>query len=100
MVTKPRILAREVKNGSDNLPADMHPVLRRVYLARHVSDVIQTENTLKHLTPFDQLKGIAQAVTMLAEAIEQQQRILIVGDYDADGATSCALAVRALRAMG
>ena len=100
MVTKPRILERHISNGSDNLPADMHPVLRRVYLARQVSDVIQTENTLKHLLPFDQLKGIEQAVTMLAEAIDQQQRILIVGDYDADGATSCALAVRALRAMG
>ena len=100
MVTRPRILTREIKAGVDSLPVDMHPVLRRIYLARSVRDLIQTENTLKHLLPFDQLQGVAQAVAILVDALQKQQRILIVGDYDADGATSCALAVRVLRAFG
>ena len=100
MQTKPNIVAREVDNTQDNLPADMHPVLKRIYLGRNVSDSLQTENTLKHLLPYEQLKNIDEAVLILAEHLKRQKRILIVGDYDADGATSCTLAMRALRAMG
>lgn len=98
MQPKPAIIARELPELPDDLPADMHPVLRRIYLGRHVSHSQQTENTLKHLLPYQNLKGIDQAVMLLAGHL--QKRILIVGDYDADGATSCALAMRALRAMG
>lgn len=100
MVTKPKILPRDFNTDLDQLPPDLHPVLRRIYLARHVHEATQTENILKHLLPFDQLQGIEQAVAILAEHIQQQKHILIVGDYDADGATSCALAIRVLRAFG
>ena len=99
MAIRPRIITREI-SVKDNLAADMHPVLKRVYLARNVSDPVETDNTLQQLIPFDKLKGIKEAVAILAGAIQEQKRILIVGDYDADGATSCALAVRVIRALG
>jgi single-stranded-DNA-specific exonuclease len=99
MVTKPKIVTRDVCI-EDRLPMDMHPVLKKIYLARSVSELRQTENTLQHLLPFEDLRGVDQAAQILAEHIKSGKKILIVGDYDADGATSCALAIRALRAMG
>ena len=100
MLTKPKILQRQILEDKDGLPPQMHPILKRIYLGRGVSDVRQTENTLKYLLPFVDLKDIDNAVSILAEAIVGNKRILIVGDYDCDGATSCALAVRVLRAFG
>lgn len=99
MVTDTRIVQRELAENVDLADA-IHPVLRRIYLARNVRNQAQTDNQLKHMLSFSGLKNIEQAVALLILAFEQQQRILIVGDYDADGATSCALAVRALRALG
>ncbi|HEC19906.1 MAG TPA: single-stranded-DNA-specific exonuclease RecJ [Gammaproteobacteria bacterium] len=78
----------------------LHPVLARVYVQRGVESPAQLERGLAHLLPVDALKGIDTAAALLAEAIAQQQRILIVGDFDCDGATSSALAVRALRMLG
>ncbi len=77
----------------------MSDVLRRVYAARGVSSAAQLEYALKNLLP-PRLKGLDCASDLLCEAVQQSQRILIVGDFDADGATSTALAVRCLRAMG
>lgn len=94
-----RIVQRELAEGV-TLDESMHPVLRRIYLARNVRNQAQTENQLKQLLSFNELRNIEQAVALLTQALQQQQRILIIGDYDADGATSCALAVRALRALG
>lgn len=99
MAIETRIIRREVP-PEVALPEDMHPVLRRIYLARDIHDVAQTENSLGRLLPFTALKNIETAVAILAEALAQQLRILVIGDYDADGATSCALAVRAMRAFG
>ncbi len=82
------------------LPATLHPVLRRIYAARQVTDARQLELKLEHLHPPAALKGMGRAVALLSEALRDQQRILIVADFDADGATSCALAVRALRLLG
>lgn len=79
---------------------EIHPVLQRVFLARGVSSSEELDYSLKHLLPFSQLKNISQAAEILAAAIQHDKRILIVGDFDADGATSCALALRALSAMG
>ena len=100
MRIKPEIVTRQIKCTGNTLPNDMHAVLQRIYLARDVSDLKQTENKLNHLLVFDDLKDIKKASVMLADYISQKKRILIIGDYDADGATSCALAMRALRAMG
>lgn len=100
MAIKPTITRREITGNECALPTDMHPILKRIYLARNIESAQQTENTLNHLLSFEKLKGINEAVKLLAEHIQQAKRILIVGDYDADGATSCALARRALRVMG
>ncbi|MFX5169092.1 single-stranded-DNA-specific exonuclease RecJ, partial [Acinetobacter baumannii] len=56
--------------------------------------------SLKALLPPDALTGTAEAAQMLADAIEADARLLIVADYDCDGATACAIGIRALRAMG
>ncbi|HSD95718.1 MAG TPA: DHH family phosphoesterase, partial [Sulfuricaulis sp.] len=95
-----KIISRRPPGESGNLPADLHPVLRRIYLSRQVTSAQELEQSLDQLIPPAQLKGIDQATALLADALQRQRRILIVADFDADGATSCALALRALRAMG
>jgi single-stranded-DNA-specific exonuclease len=83
-----------------DLPSDVHPVLRRVYLNRKIRDCRELENKLSHLHDLNLLSGMQTAVAMLADAIANDLKIMVVGDFDADGATSVALAVRAMRAMG
>jgi single-stranded-DNA-specific exonuclease len=101
VLTGDRIITRRtLPDAADNLPADLHPVLRRIYLARHVTSVSELDRSLERLIPPTQLKGISEATALLADALQRQRRILIVSDFDADGATSCALAVRALKLMG
>jgi len=80
--------------------AGLHPVLESIYVRRGIQSVQQLERGLAHLLPLDQLKGVESAAELLAGAVMSQQRILIVGDFDCDGATSSALAVRALRMLG
>lgn len=81
-------------------PSHIHPVLQRVYGARQVRDSTELECTLERLPPPQLLHGMEAAVHLLADALREQRRILVVADFDADGATSCAVALRALRAMG
>lgn len=98
MATAPRIARRPV-GDLDSLPSSLHPVLRRIYAARRLcADELSLD--LKRLLPPDGLKGLAQAASLVANAIQVGQRIVIAGDYDADGATGCALAVLGLRALG
>ncbi|MCX7119637.1 MAG: single-stranded-DNA-specific exonuclease RecJ [Legionellales bacterium] len=78
----------------------LHPVLQRIYSARGITDVAELNRDLQSLLPFDTLLDMDKACERLALALEQQQRILVIGDFDADGATSTALAVTALRALG
>jgi len=78
----------------------VHPVLARIYASRGIEDQAQLGRNLKELLPDSQMKGIDAAVERLVVALEQQQRILIVGDFDCDGATSTAVAIEALRMMG
>lgn len=82
------------------LPERLHPLLRRLYAARQVNEARQLQQGLEHLHPTHALGGLETAVQILSEALSMRHRILIVADFDADGATSCALAVRALRAFG
>ena len=93
-----QFLRREPAVGQ--LPPDLHPVLARLYAARHVFHGEELDQSLERLLPPDGLKGMAQAAALLADALCKGRRLLIVADFDADGATSCALAMRALRAMG
>lgn len=84
----------------EKLPTSLHPVLRRVFANRGVTDAGELEMDLAHLHPFDTLCGIEPAVALLKEALAGDWPILVVGDYDVDGATSTALALRALKVFG
>ena len=77
-----------------------HPLLNRLYQSRGVQSTKELERTLQHLHHPQQLSGIDQATDLLVEAYEQQANIIIVGDFDADGATSTALTLLALRQLG
>ncbi|MBI6900200.1 single-stranded-DNA-specific exonuclease RecJ [Pseudomonas putida] len=79
-----------------NLP----PLLTRLYAARGVQSEAELDKSLARLLPFQQLKGIDAAVDLLVEALDQRQRILIVGDFDADGATASTVGVLGLRLLG
>ena len=95
-----KIIQRRPLTATGDLPSDMDPVLHRIYRARQVTSAQELEQSVERLIPPACLKGTAQAARLLADAIERRLRLLIVADFDADGATSCALAVRALRALG
>ena len=96
-----RIIVRfPAAQKSENLPVDLHPVLQRVYANRALISPHELERGLKGIPPVSSLGGVTQAADLLQQALARQARILVVADFDADGATSCALAVRALRAMG
>ena len=82
------------------LSGGLHPVLARLYAARSVQHADELDLSLERLLPPSALKNMDAAVALLVESLRAGQRILIVADFDADGATSCALAVRALRSMG
>lgn len=75
-------------------------LLERVFAMRGINHHDELQIDLKNLHPISMLKDIETATKILIDAIRRQEKILIVGDFDADGATSTALAVRALRAMG
>jgi single-stranded-DNA-specific exonuclease len=81
-------------------PASLHPVLARVYAARGLCAGEAEEPRLAQLENPRQLGGIVEACAILAEAIAADRSIVIVGDFDADGATGTAVAVRALRMLG
>lgn len=93
------ITRRIYSEDSANL-ASLHPLLRRIYAARNIESPQELSRELQELLPFHDLLGIEAAVKRLFLAIKTQEQILILGDFDADGATSTALAVAALRAMG
>lgn len=82
------------------LPASLHPVLRRVYASRGVGGAGDLDLRLAALLPVSSLDGVDAAVDLLLDHLERGSRIVIVGDYDADGATSTALMVRQLRRLG
>ncbi len=77
-----------------------HPVLSRIYSAREVKSDEELDYSLAKLLPYQDLLGMPEATSLLADAVMQNKRIVIVGDFDADGATSSALMVRALRLLG
>ena len=90
---------REVDDAAvlaDSLP----PLLRRLYASRGVKSDRDLERSVKGMLPWQQLTGIDEAVTHLYNAMREGLRIIVVGDFDADGATSTALSVLALRSLG
>lgn len=95
-----RLVKRRASNSALNLPESMHPLLKRVYSQRNINDVEELELSFEKLIPPEQFKGINEAVQLLIDALKLQQRVLIVADFDADGATSCVVALKALRQFG
>ncbi len=85
----------------DGLPTtSFHPVLRRVLQNRGVNHPQEVDHSLQRLLPYADLKNIDAAVNVLVHALENKFRIVIIGDFDADGATSTVVAVRCLRLLG
>lgn len=80
--------------------AGAHPLLAQLFAARGVRDAAELELSLGQLLPPARLKGAEAAAVALADAIARGERLLVVADYDCDGATACAVALRGLRAMG
>ncbi|BCX82585.1 single-stranded-DNA-specific exonuclease [Methylomarinovum caldicuralii] len=97
---KRRLRLRPLPDEPHDLPSHLHPVLKRIYLARGIRRAEELAYTLKRLPPPGTLSGIETLTARLAAAIERDEAILVVADYDADGATACALAVSGLRALG
>jgi len=97
-----RILTRKVPQAArERLEyAGVHPLLARLYAARGIARAEELDTGLAALLDPAQLKGAAEAATLLADAIAAKRRLLIVADYDCDGATACAVGVRALAAFG
>ncbi len=95
-----QIIRRQYQSDPQGLPESLHPVLRRVYANRGVENAEGLELGLKKLERPTQLPDLEVAVSLLVNTLTNDGNILIIGDFDADGATSSALAVRALRAMG
>lgn len=87
-------ISEELKNSP------LHPLLKKIYANRGVTQLKQIEYTLKDLIDYALLKDIDVASNIVADAIMQQKNILVVGDFDADGATSCAVMLRSLKAFG
>ncbi|MFA4914132.1 MAG: single-stranded-DNA-specific exonuclease RecJ [Burkholderiaceae bacterium] len=101
MVT-PRLISRRAEPASTTALADagIHPLLARLWAARGVTHPDQTKLAWASLIPPASLTHIDLAASILADALQNRLRILIIADYDCDGATACAVGIRALRAMG
>src|SRR5690606_39500141 len=89
-----RIRRREPVAPGPGWPDSIPPLLRRIYAARGIRDPGLARPRLAQLPSPAGLGGVAEAVRLLADAIARDVRILVVGDFDADGATACAVAVR------
>jgi single-stranded-DNA-specific exonuclease len=93
------IRRRDIVEG-DALTGDLHPLLRRLYVARGVRLTTELDLGLNQLVPVRRLDGIPAAVELLCAHFLKRSAIVVIGDFDADGATSTALVVRQLRRLG
>ena len=100
MITAADIRQREAAENPSDLPESLNPVIRRLLLARGIHQRSELSLDLGDLLPPGGLGGVGRAAALLADAVMQGQKILVVGDFDADGATGTALAMLSLRAMG
>jgi len=92
-------IRRREPRADSMLANDMPALLRRIYANRNIGDQSELDYSVQGLLPFELFKGIKTAAEIIASAIIAQQHIMIIGDYDADGATSTTLVMRALRAF-
>ncbi|RYZ74201.1 MAG: single-stranded-DNA-specific exonuclease RecJ [Lysobacteraceae bacterium] len=99
MIRSPKI-RRRVVDAPGSWPDAVPPLLRRIYEARGATSLEQAQPRLAQLLAPDSLEGLAQATALLADAIAGNRHIVVVGDFDCDGATACAVGVRGLRMLG
>ena len=93
-------IIRRTTTCTSTLSENIHPVLRRIYQNRNIDDASVLEKSLQKLLPYHSLKNIDSAVEILFESLKNQEKILIIGDFDADGATSTTVAVKCLEMLG
>ncbi|MBE9559365.1 MAG: single-stranded-DNA-specific exonuclease RecJ [Proteobacteria bacterium] len=94
------IVRRDAEISEELKNSDLHPLLKKVYANRGVTKLKQVDFALKDLIDFSLLKDIDIAAEIVSQAIIENKRIIVVGDFDADGATSCAVMIRSLKAFG
>lgn len=87
-------------SASENTISGFSSVLNRVYLNRNIHSEDELDYSINKLLPYEQLKGISDATSLISDAIKNNSTIVIVGDFDVDGATSTTVAIKALRSMG
>ena len=95
-----RKISRRNGNNDINWPDEIHPVLRQVYSGRNIRSAEELDYSLSNLFSFESLGNVRRAASLLADRIAEDKYLLIIADYDADGATACALGIRGLSAMG
>ncbi|MFL6628673.1 MAG: single-stranded-DNA-specific exonuclease RecJ, partial [Vitreoscilla sp.] len=102
MTTPPRLHARDVppRTAFALEQAGVHPLLARLFAARGVRSAAELDDAMGQLLAPATLRGNAEAARLLADAIDGDQRIVVVADYDCDGATACAVALRGLQMLG
>ncbi|WP_434356796.1 single-stranded-DNA-specific exonuclease RecJ [Parasalinivibrio latis] len=93
-------IRRRTSQCTPQFSSQIPPLLQRIYANRGVSTDDVMDRSAKRLLSFNKLHGIDEAVSLLADALAQSKRIIVVGDFDADGATSSALSVTALKMLG
>lgn len=93
-------IKRRPEEDTSGFSSEIHPLLKRIYASRGLRSDTDLERGAKGLHSYDQLNGIDAAVNLLIDALREHKRIIVVGDFDADGATSSALSVLALRQLG
>lgn len=94
------IIHRKISSSELQFSNSVHPLLQKIYKQRSISAASDLELGLKNLLTPKTFKGMDDAVTLLVRALKEQQRVLIVADFDADGATSCVLAINVLKHFG
>lgn len=99
MAQAPRIRRRQI-DAAGSWPENLSPLLRRIYAGRGATSLEQAQPKLAQLLPPETLGGLTEATALLAEAIAADKHIVVVGDFDCDGATACAVGVRGLRMLG
>ena len=93
-------ISRRTQKNCQHLPDSLHPRLKQIYADRGVQNAEQLNRSAKALLHYDQLQGVDKAVNLLSKAIADERKIMIIGDFDADGATSTALSMMSLTLMG
>lgn len=100
MKIKTELRRRPLASAEELMRDDIPVLLQRLYAQRGIKHAAELERGVRGLLPYHQLDGIDQAVDLLVRALADQRRLMVVGDFDADGATSTALMVLAMRLMG